>query len=337
MFEYSLDEAKGGCMKAAVMASEGSTPIYADFEEPSGDGRSTLVAVSAAALSQFTRSRASGSHYSSEGASAAIVGADGVGVTSDGRRVYFFLPEAPYGAMAQMTKVETERCIPLPDDVDDLTAAAIAIPGMSSWAALTLRARLQPGETVLINGATGVAGRLAVQIAKHLGASKVIATGRDEAALEEVRSLGADAVVPFKLGPEHPQGVEAYEAALSEHFNTGVDVVIDYLWGTSARTIIAAIARTVESAIPVRYVEVGGASGEDVELPGAALRSSAIVLMGSGIKSIPLAGLITSMRSVFDAIIPAGLRINTRQVPLSQIATAWTSKGDRSRIVVVMR
>src|SRR6202000_2443035 len=90
-----------------------------------------------------------------------------------------------------------KHCIPWPDDVDDITAAAIANPGMSAWAALMERAHFKAGETVLVNGATGTAGRLAVQLAKYFGAGKVIATGRNEAELEQVKALGADVVVPF--------------------------------------------------------------------------------------------------------------------------------------------
>jgi NADPH:quinone reductase-like Zn-dependent oxidoreductase len=125
-----------------------------------------------------------------------VAGADGVGLTADGRRVYFVLPEAHYGALAEKSLVRSKRCISIPDAIDDITAAAIANPGMSAWAALVERAHLRPGDTVLVNGATGSAGRLAVQLAKHLGAGKVIGTGRNESELEELATLGADSVIP---------------------------------------------------------------------------------------------------------------------------------------------
>jgi NADPH:quinone reductase-like Zn-dependent oxidoreductase len=128
-------------------------------------------------MSQVVKSRASGAHYSSSGKFPFVVGIDGVGRLDDGRRVYFILPRAPYGGMAQQTVAPSAQCLALPDELDDVTAAAIANPGVSSWAAYTERAKLKAGETVLVNGATGAAGRLAVQIAKHLGAKKVIATG----------------------------------------------------------------------------------------------------------------------------------------------------------------
>jgi len=291
--------------------------------------------VRAAALSNLTRMRATGSHYSATGVFPAVAGTDGVGVTQDGRRVYFVLPAAPNGAMATMTAVSAEHCIDLPADLDDVTAAAIANPGMSAWAALAERAHLLKGETVLINGATGVAGRLAVQIAKYMGAAKVIASGRDVAALEEVRALGADVVIPFELDALDPQGAKAYEAALKEQLCTGIDVVVDYLWGKSAETVLIAIAKAVEDARPVRFVHVGGASGDDIHLPGAVLRSSSIVLMGSGLKSVPFAALLASVENVFRAAAPANLRIATRIVPLREVAQTWNDEG-KARVVFVM-
>jgi len=193
-----------------------------------------------------------------------VAGADGVGRTTDGRRVYFVLPEAPYGALAQKSLVRSKQCVAVPDSLDDVSAAAIANPGMSAWAALADRARLQPGEIVLVNGATGTAGRLAVQLAKYLGASKVIGTGRNESELEELLSLGADVVIPFQLGTGNPAGAKQHERALIAEFTHGIDVVIDYLWGESAKTIIVAIARAVEDARPVCFVHMGGASHEQV-------------------------------------------------------------------------
>jgi NADPH:quinone reductase-like Zn-dependent oxidoreductase len=284
-------------MKAAIIVGAGKTPIYGDFTEPVARIGEEIITVSASALSHFSKSRSSGSHYSSDGGFPTVAGADGVGRAADGRRVYFALPEAPYGALAEKSLVRSERCVPVPDGLDDITAAAIANPGMSAWAGLVERARLQPGETVLVHGATGTAGRLAVQLAKYLGAGKVIATGRNAEELEETKALGADVVIPFTLGALHPFGAKQFEKALQEQFAEGIDVVIDYLWGESAKTVIIAIAKAVDDATPVRFVHVGGASREEnIELPGAALRSSAIMLMGSGLKSVPMSTLLDAIR-----------------------------------------
>jgi NADPH:quinone reductase-like Zn-dependent oxidoreductase len=323
-------------MKAAIVKPPKSSPVYGDFAEPVARDGFTIVEVKASALSQLTKSRASGSHYSSDRAFPVVAGTDGVGLTEDGMRIYFALPESPFGSLAERSLVSTQNCILLPDELDDVTAAAIANPGMSAWAALVERAHLRPGETVLVNGATGTAGRVAVQLAKHLGAGKVIATGRNEAELKEVKALGADVAICFALGSLHPIGARRYEEALIEELGEGINVVVDYLWGESARTIIAAIAKGVEGANPVRFVHVGGASGEEsIDLPGAGLRSSSIVLMGCGYKSVPLPALVNAVRNTFDAVGPANLRIATKAVPLAEVESNWNAPG-KPRVVFTL-
>ena len=320
-------------MKAGIITASGKTPVYGDVNEPVACEGKELIAVSASALSQFSKSRSSGTHYSSDGAFPSVAGTDGVGRTADGRRVYFVLPEAPYGALAEKSPVDSRQCVLVPDGLDSVTAAAIANPGMSAWAALVERARLQPDETVLVNGATGTAGRLAVQLAKHLGAGRVIGTSRNESELQELLSLGADLTIPFTLGASHPLGAKHFEQALMAEFAHGIDIVVDYLWGESAKTIIVAIAKAVENARPVRFVHVGVASRqENIELPGAALRSSAIQLMGSGVKSVPFLNLLDAIRNVFEAAVPAKLQIATKTVPLSAIEETWDAPG-KPRIV----
>jgi len=323
-------------MKAAVVDGPGQKPRYTDFSEPVAKEGEELISVHASALSQLTKSRAAGAHYSSDGVFPAVAGTDGVGRTTEGQRVYFALPEAPFGALAEKSLVKAQHCIPLPDDLDDIIAAAIANPGMSAWAAMVDRAQLKAGETVLVNGATGTAGRLAVQLAKYLGAAKVIATGRNEQELEKVKALGADVTIPFTMGTLHPLGTKRYEQALIQEFPNGIDVVVDYLWGQSARTIIAAIAKSVEDATPVRFVHVGGASGEaSIDLPGAGLRSSAIVLMGSGAKSVGSSKLLEAIKSVFKATVPARLQIATKPVPLSEVEEFWSAPG-KPRVVFTL-
>lgn len=324
-------------MKAAIVTAIGKPPVFGEFHEPTATSGSELISVSASALSQFSKSRSTGAHYSAVGAFPAVAGADGVGRTEDGRRVYFVLPEAPYGALAERCLVRSKQCVVLPDGLDDVTAAAIANPGMSGWAALVERAALKPGETVLVNGATGSAGRLAVQLAKYMGAGKVIATGRNESELQDLLALGADTIIPFSLGTQHPLGVNRYEQELQAAFADGIDVIVDYLWGESARAIIVAIAKTVEDASPVRFVHVGGASGEEeIALPGAALRSSAIQLMGSGVKSVPFPKLLAAVKSVFDVAGAAKLQIATQTVDLAQIDEAWRAPG-KPRVVITIR
>ncbi|MDQ0394642.1 quinone oxidoreductase family protein [Labrys monachus] len=318
-------------MKAAIVSGAGQTPVYGDFREPVPSAGESRIAVTAAALSPVVKSRASGAHYSASARFPFIVGIDGVGRLDDGSRVYFVMPTAPYGSMAERAVVPSSHCLALPDDLDDVTAAAIANPGMSSWAACTERARLKAGETVLVNGATGTAGRLAVQIARHLGAKKVIATGRDADALRSVEALGADVTIPLAAG-----GTKL-EDRFKEQFAEGVDVVLDYLWGESAERLLIAGAKAGADAVPIRFVQIGSASGPEIRLPSAALRSSAITLMGSGIGSVPLDRLVECIRALLRATVAGGFRIAARPVPLSDVERAWPEDDSRNRTVFVLK
>lgn len=323
-------------MKAAIVKGPGVTPAYGDFEEPSAQTGQEIIAVKAAALTHLTKGRASGQHYSAGHDYPNVAGVDGVGRTADGRRVYFALPSPPFGAMAEKAPVRASHCVPVPDDLDDVLAAALANPGMSCWAAFAERAKLQRGETVLVNGATGAAGRLAVQIAKYMGAGRVIAAGRGRAALESLKSIGADDIIQFDLDPSRPQAAAELEEAMKQQFSAGVDVVIDYLWGQSAEIILMAAAEAGREAVPMRFVQVGAISGDSIRLPGAALRSSATVLMGSGINSVPLEGLLNAIHKVFEAARPANLQVHTKAVPLADVEKTWNADTGGDRVVFVI-
>jgi NADPH:quinone reductase-like Zn-dependent oxidoreductase len=318
-------------MKAAIVVQAGQMPVYGDFREPIPASGEVRVSVRAAALSNVVKSRASGTHYSSAGQLPSIVGIDGVGRLDDGRRVYFALPRAPFGSMAEKSVVPAGQCVALPEDLDDVTAAAIANPGMSAWAAFKERARLTAGENVLVNGGTGTAGRLAVQIAKYMGARKVVATGRNEVALKALPDLGADVTIP--LG----DGGDAFEDALKAQFaGDGIDVVLDYLWGQSAERIIVAGARAGRDAVPIRFVQIGAVSAANITLPSAALRSSAFTLMGSGIGSIPIDRMAKSIGELLQATVPGGFKIMTKTFPLSDVEQVWAAADGMPRTVFKM-
>lgn len=314
-------------MKAAIVRGVGETPVYDDFEQPVASLGENRIRVTAAALSPLVKGRASGQHYSSSGRFPFVAGVDGVGYLDDGRRVYFILPKAPHGSMAEETVVSSTRCILLPEGLDDVTAAAIANPGMSSWAAYRERARLKPGETVLINGATGTSGCLAAQVAKHLGAGRIIATGRNLDVLRSLVALGVDVTIPFG------ENEAALEERFIEQFAAGVDVIIDYLWGKSAETLLRAAAKATTSSAPIRFVQVGAASGPDITLPAAVLRSTPIDLMGSGLGSVPEDRLILCIGQLLRVTKAAGLKIATKTVPLSEVEPAWHENGSLLRTV----
>jgi NADPH:quinone reductase-like Zn-dependent oxidoreductase len=314
-------------MKAAIVRAAGQTPVYGDFAEPVVAASEVRIAVTAAAMSHLVKGRVAGTHYSASGQFPFVAGIDGVGRLDDGRRVYFVMPRAPYGSMAERTVVPSTHVLPLPKEIDDVTAAAIANPGMSSAAAFADRAHLKAGETVLINGATGTSGGLAVQIAKHLGAKKVIATGRNVEVLKALASIGADVTIPLvEYG-------DALENRFREQFAQGVDVVIDYLWGKSAEHLLVAAAKAGKDAVPIRFVQVGAMSGADITLPGAVLRSSAIELTGSGIGSVPLPRLLHAIGTVLQAAVPSSYKIAVNPVPLSEVEEAWTKDHSTHRTV----
>jgi len=314
-------------MKAAIVRSYERGPEYGDFDEPVAKTDEILVTVKAAALSRLVQSQASGQHYSSDGRFPFVPGVDGAGVLPDGQRVYFAFPTAPFGSMAERTAVLASLCVSLPDDLDDVTAAAAANPGMSSCAALMERAKLMKGESVLINGATGVSGRLAIQIAKHLGARRVIATGRNGASVAGLDALGADVLIPLDQPAD-----SLTRAFRTEMKNDGVDVVLDYLWGPSAESLIAAAAGhgSGDAEPRIRFVQIGSLSGGTITLPAGALRSSGLELMGSGLGSVSNERLVNSIGEVMRAFIPKGFKISAEPVPLVQVGKTWGSKtGDR--------
>lgn len=234
------------------------------------------------------------------------------------------MPEAPHGALAEQTLVRADLCVDLPDGLDAMMVAAVANPGMSSWAALTERAKLKPGETVLVNGATGASGRLAIKIARRLGAGRVIATGRDAAVLDDV---GADEAIVLA------DDAEALERRFMTVFAEGVDVVVDYLWGVSAERLLIAAAKVGRNAVPLRFVAVESLSDETIALPSAVLRASAVELMGSGVGSVSLDRMMAVVKDLLREAVPVGLSIPVRQVPLWVVEQAWVTPDDGRRIV----
>jgi NADPH:quinone reductase-like Zn-dependent oxidoreductase len=320
-------------MKAAIVTGPNKTPVYGDFDEPSHQDGFELINVTASALTNITRARAAGTHYSAEGVFPLIPGADGVGRTDSGQRVMFQLPDAPYGGMAERTRVRSDLCFPLPDNVDDVVAAAIANPGMSPIAALRERAELREGETVLINGATGVTGQLAVQIAKILGAQRVIATGRDDSALEDLRALGADVTINLREDPD----ARLRETLTDEYVSgDGIDVILDYLYGQPAETLLSALASIYKGHKAIRYVMGGGVSGTSITLPSTTIATMPLTIRGSGIGSLPFDRFLQAASDAIKIAAATGLHINYTAVPLREVETAWHKDYGRSRVVFTL-
>jgi NADPH2:quinone reductase len=221
-------------------------------------------------------------------------------------------------------------CLPLPEAVDDVTAAGIANPAMSSWVALTARAKFVAGESVLVLGATGVAGQLAVQVAKRLGARRVIAAGRNPEALERLKTLGADAVI--SLDQDQASVVSAFRGEIAE---AGVDVVLDYLWGQPAELMLQAISQKGlrKAGTRVRFIQIGESAGKTVSLAAATLRSSGLELLGSGFGSANLEQIREALAEFFQAAAKKPFEFQTKAAPLAEVETLWDSAEAGTRLV----
>jgi NADPH:quinone reductase-like Zn-dependent oxidoreductase len=332
--EVKLPLVKLFTMKAAVLYSAGEMPQYAEIAEPVVQGEDeVLVSVKAVALKHFDKSRTKGSHYSASGPdrAATVIGGDGVCVLPDGTRVYAI---GVSGMMAEKATVETSRMVPLPEGLDDLVAAALPNAVFGAAMALRFRAEIEPGDTVLVNGATGFTGRIAVQLARHYGAERVIAMGRNAASLQELMELGADAVVSLVQTDE-----ELGSALQAIHRATPINVVIDYLWGHSAGLILGALKGKGHFSPRTRFVSVGSVTGDLIQLSAENLRSIDLRLSGSGLGSWTR----EQMRLLFSEILPEMFRlaadgklvVGTVGVSIGDIGKLWEVEvPDGKRLVV---
>ncbi len=319
-------------MFAAVVRSFENPPRYEEIAAPEPAGDDLVVDVLAAALHPRVRSSADGSHYESTGELPLVPGIDGVGRTADGSLVYFILADTLMGSMAERTVVDPRRCVALPDGVDPVTIAAAMNPAMSSWIALRKRIAFQPGQSVLVLGATGNAGRMAVQIAKHLGAGHVIAAGRDPERLAELEALGADRVV--SLGGE-PEAVDAELGAAADE--ASVDVVIDYLWGAATqRAIPAIVTRRSDRGRPLAWIEIGSMAGLELTVPSEWLRAARLQLVGSGQGSVPTREIAAELPALAEHISASDYTIDAVPTPLRDVQSTWTKPNSGERIVFVV-
>lgn len=324
-------------MKAAVIYQNGGIPQYAEVAEPvienSGE---ILIAVKAAAIKHFDKSKASGKHYSAEQGhmqNAIVIGGDGVGMLPNGARVYAL---GVSGMIAEKAIVEKDRMIVLPESIDDAVAAALPNAVAGSAMALRFRANLQPGETVLINGATGFTGKIAVQVAKYYGAGKVIVTGRNEQSLQSLIELGADEIISLKQDDE-----QFISRIRSIHSNAPIDIIIDYLWGHTAELILASLKGKGSFTHRTRFVSVGAVTGDLIQLSAENLRSVDIQLSGSGLGSWAK----QEMAQLFSEILPEmfhqaasnGLKVETIKVRLEDIEKLWDMEvPGGKRLVITM-
>jgi NADPH:quinone reductase-like Zn-dependent oxidoreductase len=316
-------------MRAAVVTDFDTPPTCQDLPVPvPQDPDEVLVDVLAAGLHPRVRSQANGSHYTSSDELPLVPGIDGVGRAPDGTLRYFILPDTTMGAMAERTVIDLRRSVVLPAGSDPVLIAAAMNPAMSCWLALRQRIDFTAGQRVLVLGATGNAGRMAIQVAKHLGASHVIGAGRQPAKLASLAALGADATVSL-------DGAAADAARRLGRAACDVDVVIDYLWGRPAADAIAAVVTDrTDRGQPLAWIQIGSVAGPTAAVPSAALRAARLQIVGSGQGSVPARAILAELPALAAAITAGTFQVDARTVPLADIETAWQDTGSSQRVVI---
>jgi NADPH:quinone reductase-like Zn-dependent oxidoreductase len=318
-------------MHAAVVRSFGEPPRYETWADPQPSGDDEIaVRVLAAGLHPRVRSQAAGSHYASTGELPLIPGIDGVGRLPGGQLAYFVLPDTTLGSMAEQVIIDPRRSVELPAGADPVVLAAAMNPAMSAWVALRRRISFPAGQRVLVLGATGSAGQLAVQVARYLGASEVIGAGRDQQRLDLLPALGADRTVSL-AGDPAAAAAQVGEAAAA------ADVVLDYLWGQpAADAITAIITRRPDRSRALTWIQIGSVAGHAAPLESAALRAANLTVVGSGQGSVATAGFLVELPALAREITGGAFTVNARAVPLEQVERTWTAPADPAERIVLV-
>jgi len=291
-------------MRAAVIETFG-TPYAGDFPDPVPSHGAIVLDVLAAGVNHLDLAKASGKFYTGPPSLPSVVGSDGVGRREDGWLVYFDETVAPYGSMAERTLVPESALIPATEGVDPVILAALGNAGLAAHTALHWRGGLHAGETVVILGATGVVGRIAVQVARMLGAGHIIAAGREPQGLARAAELGAHATVQI-------DAVADLTKALA-----GGNVILDLLWGETAVSALTGAARGV------RLVQVGHMASATASVPAPLVRSRAADIRGHAVFHAPHDVRADAYRQLGQAVLAGQLEVDVEAVPLSDVASAW--------------
>ena len=306
-------------MKAAVLDNYGEIPQYKDIADPKVENDDQIIVTPiASSIKQLDKSRASGKHYTKFDSMPAVMGMDGVVQLPDGKRAFAM---GDTGMMAEKAVIDKDDYIEIPKKLSSELAAALPNALMGSDLAMTSRGKIQDDDVVFINGATGLTGSTAVQMAKYHNASTVIVTGHDQDKLDDLKQVGAD--VTINTSGSDDEVIEEIVEAYNHHpFN----IVLDYLWGSEAERIFAAFGK-IKFQVPLRYVSIGSFDGGTVTLPSALLRSRDIKLMGSGFGSLPrdlIENYFSSeLPDIFDYAVGGNIKLKLNTFPLEKISEAW--------------
>jgi NADPH2:quinone reductase len=309
-------------MRAAVLTAHGSVPELQDHPDPQPAPGAAVLDVAAAAMNPIDVRVATGQFPLERYDVPYVAGKEGVGVRDDGARFYFEYSVKPYGAFAERTLVADEDLYPVPDGLEPALAVCLGVSGLAAWLGLAWRGRLAAGETVLVLGASGVVGQIAVQAAKLLGAGRVVAAARDEAALERAGRLGADALVSLRGD---------YAAELKDAAGgNGYDLVLDPLWGEPAVAAIAALARFG------RIVNLGQSAGASAELTSASVRSTPIDLLGYTNYTAGEDRKREAFAAMAEHAAAGRLSVEIERLSLDDVPEAWQRQGSSPHAKLVV-
>ena len=309
-------------MRAAVIRRAGATPVLDQFADPRpGQGLSvgTLVA---AALNPLDVLIVNDQLPFRPLQPPCVAGYEAVVQLGDGTRCYLAGPPAPYGTLAELVPVPDSAGFPVPAGVDPGLAAALGVTGIVGWVALDYRAHLQTGETVLVLGAGGAAGQLAVQSARILGAGRVVGAARGKA-LEQAVDRGADAVVDLADD-------QAINAGLAAAAPGGYDVIVDFLWGGPAPHAMN------HANVGARYIQVGSSAGSTSTITAATIRNKLLTLMGQGTVGTPAEVRRSAYAQLMHHAIEGEFTLDLEQTQLDDISQTWEhlKTGPARKLVV---
>ncbi len=303
-------------MRAAVIERYGEPPVLRDVPEPKADGAS-LVHVIAAPLNPVDLSIASGKFYAGSPPTPYVPGGEGVGRLlqngTPGPRVYF-RAALPNGSFAERAVVSRGETVPIPDGVPDGVAAALGTPGIAAYLALTRRAELKRGETVLILAASGVLGTIAVQVARLLGAGRVIAGARNERGLARAEELGADATIDLKQ-------IDGLTDRIKEASRGQLAVVIDPVWGAPAVAALEAMSPHG------RFVQLGQSAGPEATLKSGVVRGRYLSILGFTSFLVPWEDQAAAYRKLLDYAASGQLKVEFELLPLEAAPDAWKQQA----------
>jgi NADPH2:quinone reductase len=316
----------GVLMRALVVHEHGADPrVEKDWPQPERGQGQALVEMGAAGLNPVDLAIASGGFYAYRPDVPFVAGREGMGrvVEGDGLAPGTRVQTVKaIGSMAERFVADEADLWVLPDGDDDVAAAASGIAGVAGWYAVKM-GELQRGDRVLVLGASGTVGLVAVQAARLLGASRVVAAGRDRSRLERAEALGAEAVVELEDGNLE----EAYRGAFPDG---GPDLVIDPLWGPPA------LAAMNIAGDGMRIVNLGQAAGAEVALPSATVRGKRLRIIGHTVFGIPLDELASAHAELLGHVRDGSLELDVEVASLAEAPAAWERQkaGPHTKLVV---